>query len=377
MAGVREIRGKLYLEWWDRARRQTMKRRWRGTRRAGQRTARELQVAADLTSLGLQTQVTNDVELKPLIKAWQAHLSGRTRPRTWEGYEIGLRMILTWMERKGLRPRLVSDLSLDAVEAWKQEAIQRGVPPKLRPLAPATVQRRVGALVALLNWAKRSGRIASNPLSGWEPPRGPQRRERRPFSSWDMAKLLASSPPCLADIWQAFVHTGLRSGELRALEWDDVDFDAQQIRVRGETSKSKRTRFVPMSKTVSLVLQRLRLHVPDRPDSEPCRRLVFVNSRENGWSRGSLLTSLKRCLAAAGTRRADLHTFRHTFASELIRRGCDVRTLQALLGHASARTTLEHYAHLFRDRAHEVVALLEGFGSPDAGTERMTSATGS
>jgi len=377
MARVREIRGRLYAEWWDPRRRQTVKMRWRGSAREGERFARERQVEADRRKFERLDLVSNEVELAPLIAAWRAYLQGRARPRTWESYSLGLRTILGWMDATGRPTRLVSDLELDAVEAWKAEAMEKGIPPACRPMATATVARRVGALVAVLNWAVRMRRIASNPLAGWTAPRGRTRRERQPLTAFEVAKLLEASRGQLAELWHVFLHTGMRSGELRAIEWPDVDWERSEIRVRAEISKSKRTRFIPMSATVRAILDSLRLRLAERPDTEEARRWVFVQPNGRPWL-ANLSRVLKRCLAKAGVRRdADLHTFRHTFASELIRRGADVRTLQALLGHASARTTLEHYAHLFQDRAAEVVGLLDGFGERMATDERLASAASS
>ena len=84
MAGVRTIRGRLYLEWWDPQRRQCVKRRWRGSRREGKARARELQAEVYRRQSDVEFgRPTNDVEVKPLIQAWHAHLMGRRSPATW------------------------------------------------------------------------------------------------------------------------------------------------------------------------------------------------------------------------------------------------------------------------------------------------------
>jgi integrase len=328
---------------------------------------RELQAKAHEELLGVGRPLGNDVEIEPLIEAWRAQMMGRRRPATWDNYALGLRTVLGWLEAQGYRPRVVADICLDGVEAFKAAALAGPIAPCSRRRragrpsgsAPRTVALRVGAVVAMLNWAVKSGRIASNPLAGWEAPKGRPVRDRRPLTEFEMGKLVDASPPPLADVWEAFLHTGLRAGELKALEWADVDADARRLRVRAETSKSRRTRFVPMTGVVVAIVQRSRLRVAERPDGEEARRVVFVNSRGTRWGH-NLSRRLKPCLVAGRLRNEiDLHTLRHTFASHLVRRGCDVRTLQYLLGHSSARTTLEHYAHLFDDRAAEVVGLLE------------------
>ena len=180
-----------------------------------------------------------------------------------------------------------------------------------------------------------------------------------------MAALLRASPRALAETWLVFLGTGLRAGELAALEWRDVDLEAGTLRVRAETSKSRRTRTVPLRRDVAAVLGRLRLRVAERPATDEARRLVFVNSRGTGWRR-NLSRKLKTCLRAAGLPASvDLHCLRHTFASHAMAaaRG-DVATVQMLLGHSSPRVTLEVYVHALEGRGRAVV---EAVPLPDVG----------
>ena len=407
----------LYVEFWHPARGRTVRRRVKGTRRDAARILRELETAADRERLGLDEHLSNDVEIASLIKAWHAHLSGRTRSRTWESYALGLRTVLGWLEPRR-RPRLVSDLRLDDVEAFAAEALSHGLPrgvdhgdlpsagvvataeelaclagvvvntvyhwralglpvrddgaydaaavrrwrearAEAVPLSARSVAMRVGALVALLRWAEEAGRIARNPLGRWKAPRGETRRNRRPLTEWEIAKLLEASPADLGDVWRVALATGLRAGELTSLEWDDVEWEAGRLRVRAETSKSKRTRHVPMGPTVEAILRRLRLHLAERSDRESARRLVFTNTAGGHWQ-GALSRRLKPCLVAAGLREdIDLHTLRHTYATHLISRGVDPRTVQELLGHATMAAT-EIYTHALATRVAEAADVAEG-----------------
>lgn len=340
----------LYLEWWDAAQRRTRRKRWRGTKAEGRRAARELETQADRQAIGLGAPLTNHVEISTLITAWHAHLSGHTRPRTWETYASGLRTVLNWLEPRR-HPRLVSDLRLDDVNGFKVEALAAGA-------ADRTIAMRVGAVVQMLRWAEAEERIAANPLRGWKRPRGGKATQRTPLTQWEIAKLLTVSPPEMADVWRVFLGTGLRAGELTQLEWRDLDFEQRRLRVRGETSKSRRGRSLPLSATVAAVLQRLRLGVAGRPSRETARRLVFVNGGGGPWG-DNLRKRLKPIVRAAGLRDdIDLHTLRHTFASHLAATGVDFRTLQELLGHSTASAT-EVYLHGFQPRLLEAVGAME------------------
>ena len=111
---------------------------------------------------------------------------------------------------------------------------------------------------------------------------------------------------------------------------------------------------------------------------EGSRRLVFTNSAGGAWAQG-LCRRLKPCLRAARRNdetpffdeariaEVDVHTLRHTFGSQLFAEGFDIKTVQELLGHASAITTADVYAHGFADRKREAVEALKlGIDKNDA-----------
>ncbi|MBM4030180.1 MAG: hypothetical protein FJ291_00150 [Planctomycetes bacterium] len=354
MGRVTQLKGRegWYVEFWHPARHRNVRVRVRGTRAEASRLLTELQAKAQREHLlGPAATATNDVEIAALVTAWRAHNSGRVRPRTWQSYAFCLHDVLTWMEAHN-RPRSVRDIRLADMEFYKAELLERG-------LAGRCVDMRVGALRQVLRWALREGRIASNPLEGWRPVGGPQKRDARPLTAFEIGKLLAASPSDVADVWIVFLETGLRFGELSSLEWQDIDLEARQLRVRGETSKSRRTRFVAMTDRVASILGGLRLRLAERPETGDARRFVFVNSKGNRW-RGNLWRRFKRCAARAGLPKegVHLHALRHTFATYAIHEGCDVKTLQDILGHSTAKVTLDWYAHAFERRAAEVVGLV-------------------
>lgn len=352
MGRIFKVQGRKgwYVEFWDSAARRTVRERVQGTQRDAKRLLLDLQHKAQRQALGLETTATNDVEIEELIAAWHADNQGRTRAATWSTYALGVRVVLEWLEkRRTPAPRLVRDLRLDDVKAYQAEALGRG-------LSARSVGIYVGSLRYLLAWAAREGRIASNPLAAWKPPKGELRRRRQPLTAHDLQRLFAASPPELADVWRVLTATLLRSGELLALEFDDVDTEGQRLRIRAETSKSGRERWVPFGATVASILTRLRLQRAQRPDTEAARRLVFVSPRGCPW-RKNLLRRLKPCLAKAGLMtRIDLHSLRHTGASHLIAAGADVKTVQEMLGHASAKMTLDVYAHAFEARRRDAAA---------------------
>ena len=159
--------------------------------------------------------------------------------------------------------------------------------------------------------------------------------------------------------------TGMRSGELLAVQWGDIEFDPEpRVHVRRTLSWARATgeegspkpRFFPPkttsgARTIRLVpelvaaLKRWKLQCPvselglvfPTPDGTPIRRS------------NALRYGLWPALARAELRRVTMHSLRHSFASALIMQGAPITEVQHLLGHASPTVTLKVYSHWFRD----------------------------
>jgi integrase len=151
------------------------------------------------------------------------------------------------------------------------------------------------------------------------------------------------------------VYTGMRAGELAAVEWPDIDFDQRLITVQRSfdgPTKSDRVRYVPILDPLLPVLRAWRLRHPGRP--------VFTNQRGTMFQPSSRIFQevLHRVLLAAefpkvqrsGKERpyVRFHDLRHTFASHWAMRGGDLFKLQKILGHQSVQMTMR-YAHLAPD----------------------------
>ena len=150
---------------------------------------------------------------------------------------------------------------------------------------------------------------------------------------------------------------GLRGGEMRALEWTDVNLQKRQLRVerndwRGEVTSTKgnRVRYVPLTRRLAEALKKHR-HL----------RGARVLCRENG--RPFAEHHLKDLLAKVG-RRANVrsngpHILRHTFCSHLTMKGAPARAIQELAGHRDLATT-QRYMHLSPSAVIDAIRLLEG-----------------
>ena len=144
---------------------------------------------------------------------------------------------------------------------------------------------------------------------------------------------------------------GLRASEAIGLEVGDVDVAERVLRARGKGSKE---RIVPIGATaataVRIYLERGRPAL-SRGVAPP---VLFLNFRGGPLTRQGLYKIVRRHAESAGLAdRMSPHTLRHTFATHLLAGGCDLRSVQEMLGHADVATT-QLYTHLSSQRLKEV-----------------------
>jgi len=309
--------------------------------------------------------VEADEEIDGLRAAWLATIRTHCRAPTVKDYECSLRLVLGWLGRRAVEDRrslrTTGDLRLDDVRAYAAACMADGQ-------TAATVEKKVATLHRMLRWGVAEGRILRDPLARWRRLAGPRRKTRRALTEWEIAKLLAASRQPYRDIWTLAVATGMRPGEFTQLEWGDLDLEGNALRVRGETSKSKRDRTLPLRGDLVRMLARMRLAAP------ASQRLVLVNTKGERWG-NSLAAAFKRSARDAGLDRSlDLYHLRHTFGSHLIRAGVRPKTVQMLMGHSSLRITLDIYTHEIeegdRRTAVELLPLPTANARPMAGHAR-------
>jgi integrase/recombinase XerD len=143
----------------------------------------------------------------------------------------------------------------------------------------------------------------------------------------------------------------LRASEAIGLELSDMDLEAGILRARGKGSKE---RIVPIgTKAIESLNDYLDKSRPRLVGDRDQPRL-FVNLRGGGLSRQGLYKIVQGHARSAGLeQRMSPHTLRHTFATHLLAGGCDLRSLQEMLGHADIGTT-QVYTHLSAERLRDV-----------------------
>lgn len=137
---------------------------------------------------------------------------------------------------------------------------------------------------------------------------------------------------------------GSRVSEASTLKLEDVDFAQKQVRLFGKGSKA---RIVPLHSTC---LKEMKDYLKVRDKLEPNNDYFFVSNRGNQYSTGAIRVMFKNTLKQAGL---DLsytpHTLRHSFATDVLSGGADLRSVQEMLGHANLSTT-QIYTHVSPER---------------------------
>lgn len=270
---------------------------------------------------------------------------------TLEAYRSDLQQFGEFLERRGLDPLEVQTSDLAAFIS--ELAVGS---PERKAAAPSTLQRKIACLRSFYRHLRREQILDRDPASEL---RAPRSRARLPkvLSRDEVARLLeqprGTSPAALRDraLLETMYACGLRASEAIGLELSELDLQDGILRARGKGSKE---RIVPIgSKAIEALGAYLERGRPALVGIRPEPR-VFVNLRGGGLSRQGLYKIVGRHARSAGLEhRMSPHTLRHTFATHLLSGGCDLRSLQEMLGHADIGTT-QIYTHLSTERLRDV-----------------------
>jgi integrase/recombinase XerC len=239
-------------------------------------------------------------------------------------------------------PLQVTSRHLRAYSAWLSG----------RGYAPSTVARRLASLRSFYKFNRRRGAMASDPSAGLRNPKQPQRLPE-PLRTDQVAGLLDAIPTNdalgLRDraMFETLYGGGLRVSELVGLDLTDLDLDEGLTRVRG---KGRRERLAPIGSTAcESVRGWLAVRTPETAN-EPAVFLNRYGKRLSVRSVGRLFDEYLKGRDLDG--RSSPHTLRHSFATHLLDRGADLRSVQELLGHRRLTTT-QIYTHVSQERLRD------------------------
>ncbi len=222
--------------------------------------------------------------------------------------------------------------------------------------SPATISRKTACLRSFYRHLRREELIDDDPTATLSPP---QKSRKLPhvLSHAEVTKLLESAkgnePIELRDraLLEVMYGCGLRASEAIGLEIGDIDLRRGFVRPHGKGSKE---RIVPLGREAGRAIERYLRSGRAALVGERVERKLFVNFRGGGLTRQGLYKIIQRHAKDVGLeQKMSPHTLRHTFATHLLSGGCDLRSVQEMLGHADVATT-QLYTHLSREKIKEV-----------------------
>ncbi len=256
---------------------------------------------------------------------------------TRRAYRVDVREFGDWLARRGTRLESVDVRTLADYAAELGRA-------RPRKLAPTTIGRKLASVRSFLRFTLGPSRVPDVSFAPRRPRRLPDAPRRDEVDAF-LSTLEGDEPLALRNraLLELVYSAGLRSREAVDLDLADVDFEQEQVHIRGKGGKE---RVVPLGEEAAHWLAR---YLRDtRPQLvRGAQNAVFVSAR----GRRLDTSTLRRLFAHP-------HRLRHAFATHLLEGGADLRTIQELLGHSSLSTT-QIYSHVdgrrlrkIYDRAH-------------------------
>jgi len=302
-------------------------------------------------------QISSDGKAVMQIEAFCSSLRAENNasPHTVRAYRSDLYDFLAWASREGLEPLSINHRQLRLYFGELDQA----------QYARTTMNRRLSALKGFFSWLNSRGLIEKDPANVLQGQKQGKSLPRK-IQSQDMVALLSlygkrdaaggprqQSPTDMRNLalLEFFYACGARISEASGLKVLDVDFTQGQVRVFGKGSKE---RIIPLHELAIASMQAYMNYARPKILDGKRSEFFFVSTRGNAMSPDAIRKMFKESLMLAGLDQSlSPHDMRHTFASDLLEGGADLRSVQEMLGHASLSTT-QLYTHLSAARLKQV-----------------------
>jgi integrase/recombinase XerC len=285
-----------------------------------------------------------------ILKAFNRHLTSERdlSAHTVRAYIGDLESLLAHLET--LKVEQIAQLELNHLRSWlANQQIKGG--------ARTSLSRRITSIRLFTKWAVKNNYLAKDVGTTLATPKG--HRILPGVLEIDEAKTAMDSlatraseeqtPLSLRDvaIVEMLYATGARVGELCGLDFNDIDYDRQTIRVLGKGNKERTIPFGnPALRALDLWLKQGRDQIAQSHSGDA----VFIGARGKRIDQRTVRTVVYEALSAIeGIERMGPHALRHSAATHLLEGGADLRTVQEILGHASLATT-QIYTHVSTER---------------------------
>ena len=256
---------------------------------------------------------------------------------TRRGYQSDLRDYARWVQATYGEAFEPNTITADDIRLYRAHLLT------VRHAKPATINRRLAALSMFCHWALQHDLLRDDPTTNI-PAAQQARSAPKALNRSDLNRLLRkvkqSGNPLHVAVILMLANTGLRVGELVALETTDVEIGERSGKVRVRLGKGSRYREVPLNAEVR---QALRAYRAVRPQPAGKVSALFISQRGKALTTSGVWRMLSKYARQAGLDHVSPHVLRHSFASLLLReQQIDLVTVADLLGHQSVNTTMRY-----------------------------------
>ena len=305
------------------------------------------------------------------LDTWmETFCAAKVKPLTYSSYAVAI--------KKHIKPS-IGALRLQAVRGIHVQRLYNGM--TTTGLSPKTVKNVAAILHKAFSVALKQGLIQANPCDAAELPKATH-KEIQPLTDAEIPLFLeAIKGHPFEGAYALCLFAGLREGECLGLSWDQVDFDAKRITISQQLQKEKkkggRYYIAPTTKSgkprqiepPEIAFQYLRTERKRQTENRLAAgplwsnpdNLVFTNELGQHYAVPTFYGKFKRIAASIGRPDARPHDLRHTAATVAIAAGADIKSVQDLLGHATASFTLNVYAHTSDQMKKDTAARMQSY----------------
>ncbi|MGX6513038.1 tyrosine-type recombinase/integrase [Rhodococcus sp. SJ-2] len=312
------------------------------------------------------------VEVEKMTGSYVAPSAGRILlggvAEKWMASKVNLSASTAARYRSALDVHVLPRFEKTPIVDVTRERLRSWVADMASTRSASTTRTNVLVMSQILDQAVEDSRLVSNPCDGLDLPKL-EHKDRR-YLNFEQVDLLAKAAGDNGVLVYTLAYTGVRFGEAAALTTSDVNFDRARLRIHRSatvvnskivvsSTKANKGRDVPVPR---FLIGMLTEHIEDKSPAD----LLFPDSR-GGYMRAG---NVRRRWWDAAVKESGvlegltLHELRHTAASLAITAGANIKTLQRMLGHASAALTLDRYGHLFDDDLGMVADQLDRLARP-------------
>lgn len=276
------------------------------------------------------------------VQAFLLHLENKNfSANTVKSYRADLQEFTDYLSKR----------TQNTLEAFTSPVIRSFLASLPQDYARNTVLRKIAALRSLAAFLLRQGKLARNPFKLLP---APKREKLLPkfltLPETDRLINTAGNTHFAARdkaLFELMYSSGLRRSEVTGLKIRDVDFFNGVVRVLGKGNKE---RLVPVTDEA---LYAIKYYLSTRPNPQP-QDALFLNAHGKPLTGDGLAFIFKNtAIAAHLARKVTPHSLRHSFATHLLNNGCDLRSLQEMLGHKTLAAT-QVYTHVSLDKLKSV-----------------------